>query len=117
MNHLIVDFTTDRVYLSDKFLMDEFLQGTCNMLGMEALSPPLIHDVYGFNPGLSGILMITTSHITMHTFTAQEKAYVDVFSCKPFTEDGVLGLISRIFNPATLSHYELDRAPITLLGG
>jgi len=113
MQHLIIDFTSDRNLLGDIKVVTQFLKSACSILGMEELDTR-VYEVNDENPGVTGFMVITTSHITIHTFTSQGEAWVDILSCKPFTEGGILGVIQRIFSPATIGYKAVSRSPIKL---
>ncbi|TAL46723.1 adenosylmethionine decarboxylase [archaeon] len=91
--HLTLDlYGCNPAKLSDpKFiykLLDEFPE----VIGMHKISKPSVTDFPG-NPnsfdkgGVSAFVLITESHISIHTFTADKFASVDIFSCNPFNID------------------------------
>ncbi|SDN96833.1 S-adenosylmethionine decarboxylase or arginine decarboxylase [Paenibacillus sp. yr247] len=49
--------------------------------------------------GLSGVQLIYTSSITIHTNDLHREGYLDVFSCKDFSEDQVTDSINKFFLP------------------
>ena len=54
---------------------------------MTKIMPPYVFRYQGDTSqesGLSGIVIIAESHISIHTFPAKGYLSVDVFSCKPF---------------------------------
>ncbi|TVY10276.1 S-adenosylmethionine decarboxylase family protein [Paenibacillus cremeus] len=53
----------------------------------------------GDETGLSGVQLIYTSSITIHTNDLHREGYLDVFSCKDFSEDQVVESIQRCFSP------------------
>ena len=64
-----------------------------------------------FNPyGLSGVVVIAESHITIHTWPEYGYAAVDVFTCgQPALADAICVSISAKFNAKTSSMRALDR--------
>jgi S-adenosylmethionine/arginine decarboxylase-like enzyme len=46
---------------------------------------------------LSAMTMIAESHIALHWFEASQRAYFDIFSCKFFDVEGVLGELKAAF--------------------
>lgn len=49
--------------------------------------------------GLSAVQLIYTSSITLHTNDLHREGYLDVFSCKDFSEDQVVESIQSLFSP------------------
>lgn len=49
--------------------------------------------------GISGVQLIYTSSITIHTNDLHREGYLDVFSCKDFSEDQVTASINQFFSP------------------
>ena len=46
---------------------------------------------HAFNPyGVSGVLVITESHVTIHTWPEHGYAAVDIFSCNPKLDHGLI---------------------------
>lgn len=86
--HLILDLTgvaPERI--EDRDGLQRFLEEFPALIGMHILAGPFIHEGVPENPGLSGIVIIDYSHISVHTFSVFNEAMVDIFSCKPFEQD------------------------------
>jgi S-adenosylmethionine/arginine decarboxylase-like enzyme len=56
--------------------------------------------------GLSAIQLIYTSSITLHTNDMHREGYLDVFSCKNFSEEKVVESIKKVFSPSSSIEYE-----------
>ncbi len=55
------------------------------LVGMKIMTGPHIaRDYNPDNAGISGFVIISFSHISIHTFPKTKEIYVDVFSCRPF---------------------------------
>jgi len=59
------------------------------LIDMQKIEPPkVVKWIDEWNktgtPGISGYVMITTSHISIHTFPDEDYVFIDVFSCKGF---------------------------------
>ena len=66
-------------------------------IGMTKIMPPICFEYSGLRPedsGISGIVLIAESHISIHTFPKKRFAYVDVFSCKEFNTEETADIIS-----------------------
>lgn len=59
--------------------------------------------------GLSGVQLIYTSSITIHTNDLHREAYLDVFSCKDFAEGQVVACIRQVFSPETVDCQSIIR--------
>ena len=62
------------------------------------------------NKGLSGVAIIDTSHIGIHTWDEQEPALIqlDVYSCKEFKKADVIDCLDE-FKPVTVEYKYFDR--------
>jgi S-adenosylmethionine/arginine decarboxylase-like enzyme len=62
------------------------------------------------NKGISGVAIIDTSHIGIHTWDETDPALIqlDVYSCKEFNKIDVLSCIEE-FNPITVDYKYFDR--------
>ena len=58
-----------------------------NLIGMTKITQPYVFPYEGVVPedkGVTGIVIIAESHISVHTFEKKDYVFVDVFSCKDF---------------------------------
>ena len=62
------------------------------------------------NKGLSGVAIIDTSHISIHTWDEQNPALIqlDVYSCKEFKKADVIDCLEE-FKPITVEYKYFDR--------
>ena len=62
------------------------------------------------NKGLSGVVIIDTSHISIHTWDEQNPALIqlDVYSCKEFKKADVIDCLEE-FKPITVEYKYFDR--------
>jgi len=91
--HLTLDlYGCNPEKISDTKFIYKLLDELPELIGMHKISEPNITDFPG-NPnsfdkgGISAFVLITESHISIHTFTADKFASVDIFSCNPFDID------------------------------
>ncbi|MBN1501929.1 adenosylmethionine decarboxylase [Candidatus Woesearchaeota archaeon] len=85
--HLTIDGQNcDRDRLSDEAIIKEALIQFPIDIGMKRLSDPLIKSINEdeFNSGISGFILIYTSHVSIHTFPKRGYVAIDVFSCTNF---------------------------------
>jgi S-adenosylmethionine/arginine decarboxylase-like enzyme len=73
----------------------KYLLDLVEILNMKVLTPPVAKYCDDeFNEGVSGFIMITTSHISMH-FWDNGLLQMDVFSCKNFHEYDVIDYMKK----------------------
>ena len=88
--HLTLDlYSCNKKTLLDSDFIYKMLDELPEIIGMTKISKPQILDYPGKKDsfdkgGISGFVLIAESHISIHTFAAQEYASVDIFSCKHF---------------------------------
>ena len=93
----------DREALGDLAKVSRFLDELPDKIGMKKLTPPIAFPYHpGGNPddpeaGITGFLVIAESHISLHTYPHQGRAYFDAFSCRPFQPSLVLDLLLKEF--------------------
>ncbi len=77
--HLIIDaFECDEDILNDEELLKTLLINTVNELGMEILST----HFHSFSPqGVTGVIGISTSHFSIHTWPEHGYAALDLYTC------------------------------------
>ncbi len=97
--HLIIDVshvTGERLVNEDG--LKKLLISLPPVIGMHVLAGPLIATGIPKNPGISGLVIIDFSHISIHTFSAHNEALVDIFSCKPFKQEAAIDAVLTYFN-------------------
>ncbi len=73
--------------LSDMDMIFDTLNKFPEKIGMTKIMPPYVFKYQGVVPedyGISGVVLIAESHITIHTFPEKRHAFIDIFSCKDF---------------------------------
>lgn len=97
--HIIIEITNaDNAILNDEEGLRKFLLSYPSVIGMHVLKGPLISAGIPENPGLSGVVLIDYSHISIHTFTDYNQALVDIFSCKPYDQDVAANEVLKYFH-------------------
>jgi len=64
-------------------------------IGMHILDGPYLVQGTPENPGVTGIEVIDKSHISIHTFTANNTISIDVYSCKTFNAKKVINYLKE----------------------
>lgn len=111
--HMMLDgYEADPEKLSDMRLVFKFLNELPDLIGMNKLTAPMIIDCEETNAGkdpggISGIVIIAESHISIHTFADKGFFTFDMYSCNNFSEftDVVLKKIKDTFGH---THQELQ---------
>lgn len=50
-----------------------------------------------FGPGLTGIVVLSESHMSIHTMPESETLYFDLFSCRQFHEERIKSMMTMVF--------------------
>src|SRR5437763_9918179 len=99
MQHLVVDgFVEDATQISAIEPIFDVLNTLPDQIGMTKIIPPYVFRYHGVVPedwGITGMVIIAESHISIHTFPEHNRFHMDVFSCKPFDSEAALRLIDR----------------------
>ncbi len=113
--HLIADLTgCDMAYIRDGDHIRRFAGDLTKYIGMETYGEPLVERFALDNPAAAGyslVQLITTSSITAHFAESTNRAFVDVFSCKPFDADAAAEYIASYFGAASYTVRVLERGP------
>ena len=99
--HLMLDcYGAPPEALSDVSLIFDFLDKLPSMIGMQKIgSPQIARFEDEALAGVTGIIMIVTSHISIHTYALKGCFFLDVFSCKPFEPAIVIAEVNKRFKP------------------
>ena len=111
--HLIVDMGgCDRDAVSDEATIRAFAQELVEAIDMTPFGEPTVAHFAKHNPKASGytlVQLIETSSVTAHFAEQTGDIYLDVFSCKAFSDSVVLAVCQRYFLPTTVNHTTLSR--------
>ncbi len=112
--HLTLDaYGGDRGKLESPEFITETLNALPPILDMHPIiKPKVIFYDGGDIPedcGVSGIIMIAESHISIHTFSAKGFLTADVYSCKVFDTDKTLGFFKSRFDLKDLEVHIIKR--------
>jgi len=111
--HLIVDgYACDPGRLADVERVRAFLDGLPERIGIKKIIPAYAFPWRDCQPedwGVTGFVLISTSHIALHTFPERAFLYADAFSCQNFNEKAVLRELAAEFNIRQMEARTLDR--------
>jgi len=92
--HLIIDgFGKNKTILQDESFIHDLLDAYPGKIGMTKISEPIVFRYSGSKPedwGVSGLVFIAESHISLHTFVERAFINIDVFSCKDFDAERII---------------------------
>ena len=93
--HLIIDGTSSRPdVLNDEALLAGLLNGIIELAGMDVLVPAKMVRVEldpnkatetgGDDGGVTGVAILSTSHVSIHTWPLTNRFAFDLYSCRDF---------------------------------
>ncbi|WP_109831787.1 adenosylmethionine decarboxylase [Reichenbachiella versicolor] len=95
-NYLIDLKTSSTTQVEDAAVVEAFLIEIANKLGLTVLDK----CSHKFTPqGLTSMLLLSESHLTIHTWPENNFACVDILTCKGQIE---LSLIEQLFNSSSM---------------
>jgi len=98
--HLTLDFyNCDKEKLSNTKFIFKLLDELPGILGLTKISAPIVNFYTTPTPGISGFILISESHITVHTFVEEGFAAIDIFSCKEFEVEKAINYLTEAFEP------------------
>lgn len=99
--HLMLDCAgCDHLAISTRENIYNFTKEIVNRINMTAFGEPTIEYLATHDPtkaGYSMIQLIETSNICAHFVDNDNTMYLDVFSCKPFSNDVVVDTVKEFF--------------------
>ena len=111
--HLILEaYGCPKNLLADLGLVSQALDAYPEQLDMTKIMPPYVFRYQGTVPddwGVSGIVLIAESHISIHTFPDKQFVTLDIFSCRDFDVDAAVGYFSSVFQPESIDKQLLMR--------
>lgn len=88
--------------LSDYNLHFNYLKMLPELIEMTPITQPYVFPYSGLVPedkGITGILIIAESHLSIHSFEEKGYSFVDIFSCKEFNVEKAIKITLDIFKP------------------
>lgn len=114
MQHLMMDlYHVNAILLADRELLLRTLTEYPGQIGMEAAGPPVLRDIQTSNPlddGMSGFIIIYTSHCSLHAWPPYGMVNLDVFSCNPFDVDRAVAFTKAQFQTDDVEVNLVERA-------
>lgn len=99
--HLMLDLNEcNTEKLNDYKFIFELLFNIPDVIGMTKITQPYVFPYSGLVPedeGITGIVIVAESHISIHTFPIKKYAFIDIFSCKYFDLENVKNHLIKEF--------------------
>lgn len=95
--HIICDLENCSQNINNAQKIKGFIKSLVSKIGMSILAGPIVTDGIPENPGITALIAIDFSHISIHTFMGKNEALIDIFSCKPFDRDIALTSCLKFF--------------------
>jgi S-adenosylmethionine decarboxylase len=111
--HLILEaYGCPKKLLSDLNLISQTLDAYPDKLNMTKIMPPYVFKYSGAVPddwGISGVVLIAESHISIHSFPEKGFVTLDIFSCRDFDIEAAIEYFCSIFKPKSYERQLLAR--------
>lgn len=111
--HLILEaYGCPKAKLADLNLLSKVLDSYPEQLQMTKIMPPYVFTYHGVVPddwGVSGVVLIAESHISIHTFPEKQFVTLDIFSCREFDVDEAIQFFCDNFEPTSYDQQVLMR--------
>jgi len=64
-----------------------------------------------FEPfGVTGVYVLSESHLSIHTFVEEKKVAMDLYTCKSFNDtENLINFLHEIFNPCNIEYKVINR--------
>ena len=109
--HLLVNATFQKTPFINTFFTESWIRKIVEIIDMEILYDPIaVKCEEKDNEGISAFCLITTSHISLHSWEKRDPnlLQLDVYSCKDFDPHLIEDEIKK-FNPLSIGSKFLDR--------
>jgi S-adenosylmethionine decarboxylase len=82
------------------------------IIGMTKITQPYVFPYSGLVPedkGITGIVIIAESHISIHSFEEKQYCFVDIFSCRSFDTQKAIDTVLHTFEPTSHTVHIVER--------
>lgn len=115
--HLTVDgYEASRALLSNYQTIFDLLNRLPEEIGMTKITQPYVFPYYcgqteAGHPewGITGVVIIAESHISIHTYPEKGIFFLDVFSCKSFDTEETLAYVRKVLRPRRVDRSVVHR--------
>ncbi len=114
MQHVMLDlYHCNTALLADRAFLHAILEEYPDFIGMEKASPVVLRDIKTsstLDDGMSGFVIIATSHVSLHAWPPYGMLNLDIFSCEPFDVDAVARFACERFQTNDIEVHVVERA-------
>ena len=114
MKHIMIDlYGCSPSLLTNEALLHQVLDEYPEHIGMEKVSPVFLQDVQTSSPldeGMSGFVIIATSHVSLHAWPHYGMVNIDIFSCEQFNTETAAHVAMQMFQTQDIELHEVERA-------
>ncbi len=111
--HITIDLKgCPKETLSDYNLHFDYLKSLPEMINMTPITQPYVFPYSGLVPedkGITGIVIIAESHLSIHSFQEKEYTFIDIFSCKDFDVEKAIEYTVELFKPESFEMNVVER--------
>jgi S-adenosylmethionine decarboxylase len=111
--HLTIDLKGCPIeILSNYELHFNYLKNLPEMIQMTPITQPYVFPYNGLVPedkGITGIVIIAESHLSIHSFEMKGYSFIDIFSCKAFETEKALKYTLELFKPTSYEYHIVER--------
>jgi S-adenosylmethionine decarboxylase len=111
--HLTLDLKgCPKEILQNYNLHFELLKNLPELIGMTPITQPYVFPYSGLLPedkGITGIVIIAESHLSIHSFEEKGYTFIDMFSCKEFDVEKAVEYILETFKPISYEKNLIQR--------
>jgi S-adenosylmethionine decarboxylase len=104
--HLLIDFF-EAEHLQDQNKIEQALREASEICGATVLSLQL-HS-FGEGAGITGVAILSESHISIHTWPETGYIALDIFMCGTCNPHRALPVLKKYFNPQRVNIIEHQR--------
>jgi len=113
MLHVTLDlYNCNPQTLVDRSYLEATFTALPALVEMEQVSPTTIFDITTSIPdddGMSGFIVIATSHLAFHAWPFFGMMNFDIFSCEPYDADVVKKFLQEKFSPQKIEENRVER--------
>ena len=114
MQHVMIDlYGCSPVLLGNEALLRQVLDQYPDRIGMEKVSPVFLKDIKTsslLDDGLSGFVIIATSHVSLHAWPGYGMVNIDIFSCEEFDTEDAIQFAAQMFETQDIEMHAVERA-------
>ena len=114
MLHVMIDlYGCSSALLASEAFLRQVLDRYPDEIGMQKVSPVFLKDIKTSSPlddGMSGFVIIATSHVSLHAWPCYGMVNIDIFSCEEFSTEKVVRFAMRMFQAKDVEVHTVERA-------